>query len=122
MMIKKRLKRALAGALFALMMLGLAGEARADVTIAVGGTAQTVWTAGQVSRGCFVQNPQSATAQNIAAAESLWISFDGSAASPTSGTSMEILPGATWPCPLTPVGQVSVYGVTTGHRFNIIKW
>ncbi len=91
-------------------------------TITTGGAAQQLWAAGQVSRGCFVQNPQTAAAQGIATAESLWIDFTGAAASPTSGTAMEILPGVAWPCPPPSFGSVSIYGATTGHKFNAQKW
>lgn len=112
------MKRLLAAGL---LMVIASSSAWAD-TITTGGVAQTVFTAGAVSRSCFVQNPQTASAQGIATAESLWIDFTGAAASPSSGTSMEILPGVAWPCQPPSFGAVSIYGATTAHKFNVQKW
>lgn len=114
--------RLYAVALLLMLIIGSGVQAQTVTTIAAGGVSQTLFPSGVVSRGCYIQNPLTAAAQNIALAESLWVDFTGAAASPTSGTAMEIQPGFTWACAIPTTGSVTIYGATTGHRFNVMKW
>lgn len=86
-------------------------------SIAAGGVAQAAIALNASRKGWCIQNPSSATAEGIAAAESLWIRVNGTAA-PNVGT--EITPG-NQVCNATGLidpAAISVYAVTISHKYN----
>lgn len=91
-------------------------------TITAGGTAQSLFSAGSVTHGCYIVNPQSSTEQGIPAAEILYVDFTGASASSGSGTSLPVYPGVSFPCPTALATSVSVVAATTNHAFKAIKW
>jgi len=85
----------------------------ASSTVATGGTFQSAIASSSTRKGCFVQNPTTAT-------EPLFVFF-GANGSATTATSVSLSPGASVNC-TTGSGQVltdnvSVTATTTSHAF-----
>jgi len=89
-------------------------------SITLGGTAQTQIATNSSRHSVTIQNYSTNTAQGIANAESLWISFTGTAVCGGGANTFELLPGATASIGLIGVSStqaVSICGATTGHKF-----
>ena len=87
-------------------------------TIAAGGTSQTLAVTNASRKRIIIQNPSTAAGQGIGAAESLYINFT-SPAGIDNGSSLELLPGATFDSdagPVTPQA-INVNATTTGHQY-----
>ena len=86
-------------------------------SITAGGTSQTLASANTARKQIVIENPSSATGQNISAAESLYINFTG-AGGVDNGTSIELVPGGSYVSG-TPVSTqaITVNAATTGHVF-----
>lgn len=91
-----------------------AGTAPAVATITAGGTAQTLFAAGSVKNGCWIQNPPSAN-------ETLYVDEIASAGS-TSKTSIALTQGGYYKCDFIPTGTITVEAATTGHAFTAAAW
>jgi len=86
--------------------------------ITLGGTAQTLAASNTSRKALTVQNMSTATLQNIATAESLFISFTGTASCSGAAGSLEIPTGSTfYAMPPISTQAVSVCGATTNHRW-----
>lgn len=84
------------------------------LTLTSGGTAQTLFNAGEITNGCTIQNPSTAT-------EKMHVNLFTTAVNTDGGTSIELGIGASMACgPLTTA--VSWIAATTGHAINAIKW
>jgi len=91
--------------------------------ILIGGTAQILFSSGEVDNGAIIFNPQTAAQQNIATAESIWYDITGAiAVMHAGGTSVELFPGQTLPVPRGIVTALSWIAATTGHRISGYKW
>lgn len=86
-------------------------------SIASGGVSQTLAVANTSRRRLFIMNPATATSQNIATAESLFVNFGTAAA--LNSTSMEITPGGSYDSEAGPVTtqSITVISTTAGHLF-----
>lgn len=86
--------------------------------VTVGGTAQTLAIANTSRKRIQIENPCSATTQNIVTAESLFINFT-TAASGSAGNSIELVPCGSYDSGSGPVtGElISVVAATTSHRW-----
>lgn len=95
-----------------------------SLAITSGGTAQTAIAANPTRKGCTIQNPATATDQNIAAAETIYVNFGGTAAA--ASTSFGILPGQAISCSPLGIGTitsaVSVIGATTAHKIVVVEY
>ena len=87
--------------------------------VATGGTSQQLMpSAASLSRRMvLIENPCSATSQGIAAAENLFVNFDGIAASTSNGKSLELAPCGSLLLQPVSTGQITVNAATTGHQF-----
>lgn len=81
--------------------------------VTAGGTAQNAMAANASRQGGFIYNPITAAQQNIAAAESLFVSESGTA---NANTSVEIKPGGMFQIGST--NAISVLGATTSHAWS----
>lgn len=88
-------------------------------SITTGGTAQQITGPNTARKRLIVQNPCSATTQNIAATENLYVRYTTGNAS-ASGGSFELLPCSTFDTGPGPVASaaVTVFAATTAHRFT----
>jgi len=88
-----------------------------NLALTLGGTAQTLMAANTSRKRFYIQNPCTATGQGIAAVESIYISFTGSAAV-NNGTSIEILACGSYESDAGPISTqaISVNAATTGHK------
>lgn len=86
--------------------------------IATGGSAQNLAAAAEIVNGCIIKNPQSATEQGIAAAESLRVNFVTTATQTAGGTTIELEPGVAIPCPGKTTLAISINAATTGHKLE----
>lgn len=87
-------------------------------SMTAGGTAQQLMASNTSRKRFYVNNPCSAAGQGIGAAESLYISFTGTAGI-DDGSSFELAPCASFdsgPGPVTSQA-VSVNATTIGHKF-----
>lgn len=94
------------------------GAAGADgsTTVTTGGVAQNLFAGATPAHGFEVCNPD--------ASEDLWVS-DSAAAAPNGTGSFRIAAnGGTYTTPpgYRPIGAVSVYGATTGHKITARRW
>lgn len=97
---------------------GRGGYTDRSGSIAAGGTFVSV-AAANAARNCFfIQNPSTATQQNIAAAETLFIRSDGQA-TVNGASSIELKPGDYWfdNGPFVNTQGWTAVGATTNHRF-----
>jgi hypothetical protein len=95
-----------------------AGTAHVIVT---GGTAVTVVT-GPV-KGCYIQNPYTATDEGIATAETAYVnSVTTATTSALNGTSTPLPPGAPFYCPAGMTGNVSANAPTSSHSLVVVVW
>jgi hypothetical protein len=87
--------------------------------ITAGGTSQTLAAINTVRKRILIVNPCTATSQNIATAESLFINFT-SAASPTAGGSVELAPCGSYDSGAGPVTTelIAVNAATTAHKWT----
>lgn len=87
--------------------------------ITVGGTSQTLAAINAARKRILVTNPCTATSQNIATAESLFINFT-SAASPTAGGSIELSPCGSYDSGSSVVTTelIAVNAATTAHKWT----
>ena len=85
------------------------------LTITLGGTAQSLFPQASNRTALIIQNPCSATTQGIAAAESIFLSFTGTAAA--NNGSIELGPCGSLNLLASFVTQqpVSVFAATTNH-------
>jgi hypothetical protein len=92
--------------------------------VATGGTAVTVLT-GPINGGVII-NPPNAAAQDIALAESLYISMvgtPGSTDATANGTTIVLAAGASFTLPALATGvTVKANAATSGHKFTAIDW
>ena len=88
--------------------------------ISIGGTAITAANANSSRKRFMIMNGTTAGSQNIAAAESLFFSFTGTANLYCGGGTYELPPGASWDSGAgsPPLGAFSVNGATAAHRFT----
>lgn len=88
-----------------------------NLALTLGGTAQTLMAANTSRKRFYIQNPCTATGQGIAAVESIYVSFTGSAAV-NNGTSIEILACGSYESDAGPISTqaISVNAATTGHK------
>jgi hypothetical protein len=96
-------------------MTAAAGDAH---TITTGGTAVTVFAAGEIPNGAIVWNP-------IGASETLYIDLvhPAQTASPgTNGTTFEIAPGTKFTIPGSMTGSVSLNAATSAHAFAAMRY
>jgi hypothetical protein len=88
--------------------------------ITTGGTSQTIVAANASRARVIIQNPCTATSQNIATAESFFINFT-TAASATAGSSIELLPCGVFDSAagnsLVTTEAITGVGATTSHRW-----
>ena len=94
-----------------------AGAAAAIVT---GGVAVTLVT-GPVN-GCTIQNPITATDQNISVAEVAYINGVATATANGRGQNTTMNPGDIWRCVPGQTTNVSVIAATSAHAFSVEKW
>lgn len=87
-------------------------------SITLGATAQQLAAPAEISNNCVVQNPSTAAAQGIGAAESLFVNFVTTATLLSGGTTIELLPGVAVGCPGKTLLAISVNATTTGHKFG----
>lgn len=86
-------------------------------SITTGGTAQSLFGSAAWRRLFLIQNPSTATGQGITAAESLWITFGGTAT--TAPPSIEVVTGALIILDTVVDPQsISIIAATTGHAFT----
>lgn len=88
-----------------------------NLTLTTGGTAQTLIASNASRRKFYIQNPCTAAGQGIAAVESIYISFTGSAGV-NNGTSIEILACGSYESDAGPISTqaISVNAATTNHK------
>lgn len=88
-------------------------------SITVGGTAQTLAASNSSRKRITVENYSTSSAQNISTAESLFISFTGSAVCGGGTGTIEIPAGAVFDTGSGPISTqaVSVCGASTNHRW-----
>lgn len=93
-------------------------------TIATGGAVINITGSFSLNtiHQCYLQNPLSAVMENIATAESLFISIDNISPVPGNGDTIELQPGGSFTTP--PGMSTSIKGVaaTTGHKFTGVCW
>jgi hypothetical protein len=87
------------------------------LTLTTGGTAQNLFSAGEVVHGCTIQNPASAT-------EPISVNFFTASSSATAGgtTSISVPAGSSIPCGVGLTTAVSWVAATTGHAINAVKF
>ena len=87
-------------------------------SITTGGTSQQLAAINANRKRIIIENPASATGQNIATAESLFINFT-TAAGVNNGTSIELIPGGTFDSGSGPVSTqaITVNAATIGHVY-----
>jgi|ERR1700730_8776863 len=99
------------------------GVSGTPAILATGGTAQPLFVAGEVRTQCAIINPSTATDQNIAAAEEIWVDFTGKAAVAASGgTSIPVGAGMSMNCPGPLTTSVSWIAATIAHRITAYHW
>lgn len=87
-----------------------------NLALTLGGTAQTLMAANTSRKRIYIQNPCTAAGEGIAAVESIYLSFTGSAGV-NNGTSIEILACGSYEMEGTVSTQaISVNAATTGHK------
>lgn len=87
-----------------------------NASITLGGTAQVLIAANTSRKKVYIQNPCTATGEGIAAVESIYISFTGSAGV-NNGTSIEILACGSYETEgVVSTQAISVNAATTGHK------
>ena len=86
-----------------------------STAIATGGTAQNLFGGTTPTNGWAVYNPD--------ASETLWVSDTTTAAANGQG-SIPVFAGSGYETPAgrKPLGAVSVYGATTGHKITASRW
>ena len=99
---------------------GVTPAAATASVVTTGGTAVTSVT-GPV-RGCYITNPTSATDQNIATAENLYVNPVTTATTPGNGTTLTLVPGQSFFCIPGQTTNVSVVAATSSHAFTVVKW
>lgn len=92
-------------------------------SIVAGAMSQQLAAANLTRRYLFIQNPYSASAQNIAASENLYIRFGAVAATIDTGTSIELLPGAsiTFEANAIPTAAIQIIATTISHKFIALE-
>lgn len=92
-------------------------------SIVVAATSQQLMAANPARKYLFVQNPSTLTGQGIAAAETLFIRFGASAATVNTGTSIELVAGATFIMESNYVSTqaVQVIATTINHKFIAVE-
>lgn len=116
-------KLTLAAALFVLTAIPVSVQAQQNtptapsqsLTLAAGGTAQNLFAAGEVFRGCAITNPQTAT-------EPIWVNFYTTAVAAANTTSIPLVAGQSIGCPGGLTTAVSWIAATTGHQINAYRW
>ncbi len=95
---------------------GAAAASAGDTTITAGGVAQNLFAGVTPTNGWAVYNPDPS--------EDLWVSDSTTAAPNASGSIRVAANGGGYETPLgyAPVGAVSIYGATTGHKITARKW
>ena len=87
-----------------------------NTSMTLGGSAQTLVAANTARKNVYIQNPCTATGEGIAAVESIYISFTGSAGV-NNGTSIEILACGSYETDgVVSTQAISVNAATTGHK------
>jgi len=86
-----------------------------SLTLTLGGTAQNLFTAGEVVHGCTIQNPATAT-------EKIKVNFFTTAVTTDGTTSIELTPGQSIGCGFGIATAVSWIAATTSHTINAIKF
>lgn len=87
--------------------------------ITLGGTSQQAAAANTARRRILIENPATATSQNIVSAESLFVNFGTAAA--VNSSSLELTPGGSYDSEAGPVTtqSINVVSTTIGHLFVI---
>jgi hypothetical protein len=85
------------------------------LTLVTGGTAQNLFGAHEVSRGCTITNPSTAT-------ETAWVNFYTTAVGAEGNTSIPLPPGVSIGCGGPIATAVSWVAATTGHKINASRW
>lgn len=86
-----------------------------SLTLTTGGTAQNLFTAYEVARGCTITNPSTAT-------ETIWVNFFTTAVGAEGNTSIPLVPGQSIGCAGPMTTAVSWIAATTGHKINALRW
>ena len=115
--------------LFLFLLSGLAFSAGAATflagttsTVATGGTAVSAVTGPAV--GCYIFNGSTATEQNIATAEVLYVDPVTTATTTAGGSNVAMVPGQNWSCPgsVGPGRVISINAATSGHKVTVVVW
>lgn len=78
--------------------------------LTTGGTAQNLFAAGEVGRGCAITNPSTAT-------ERIWVNFATTAQQGIAATDIPVEIGSSMNCPPGPLtNAVSWIAATTNHQ------
>jgi hypothetical protein len=95
-----------------------AGSTNGSTTITTGGSFQTSLSQSNSRKGCFYENPTTAT-------EPLYVYvYSGSTGTPSIASSISLAPGGTFSCSagfITITDQIAVEAATTGHAFTEIN-
>jgi hypothetical protein len=75
-------------------------------------------------RGCYIQNPPTATDQGIAGAENGYVDPTKAATTTGNGSNGALSPGQPWSCPanLQAGSNVWINAATSGHKFTVVVW
>ena len=95
-------------------------KAAAANIIAAGGTA--IVAVNGPFNGAIINNPLTATGQNIATAEPLFINFVGLALTTEGGNTFALQPGKSFTSPTGFNSSITVNAATSGHVFSAISW
>ena len=82
-----------------------AGVAGSSTTIAAASTYQTLFTAGAVGNGFYVQNPSTNSVP-------LYVDPTGQTGTTLKTTSIQLAPGQIWVCPFAPTAAVTVFATS----------
>lgn len=98
-----------------------------SATLATGGTAQLLTSAGSVYSGCLIMNGGTAALEGIGAVESIWIDITGATTGTIvskayGGTAIEIVPGQSFSCPGGLASSIMWNATTTGHVITALFW
>lgn len=92
-------------------------------SVTLGGTSQQMMAANTSRKYLLIQNPSTTAGQNIATAETLFVRFGSTAATVNTGTSFEIVSGASLVMEGSFVSTqaVQVIAATTAHKWLAVE-
>ena len=83
---------------------GTGAAASGAATITTANTYQTLFGAGTITNGCYIQNPSSSV--------TLYVDFSGATGTTLASTSEAVLPGGSAACAFVPTNAITVYANT----------